>query len=217
MDSTPIKHKFVVVEGPIGVGKSTLARHLAAALGYSFIGDPEDTNPYLESFYRNPEQFALHTQLHFLLSRVAALSESATGAGESALVSDFFLDKDRLFAAATLDEQEFAMYERIQQHMAGNHRQPDLVIYLQAPVEILIKRIEKRGLRFEQRIDSRYLKRIVDQYESYFHQYDRSPLLVVNASEINIADNRLDFENLLQNIADISAGRHYLNPIAEPG
>jgi len=101
--------------------------------------------------------------------------------------------------------------------MAGNYRQPDLVIYLQAPVEILIKRIEKRGLRFEQRIDSRYLKRIVDQYESYFHQYDRSPLLVVNASEINIADNRQDFENLLQNIADISAGRHYLNPIAEPG
>ncbi len=221
MSEISIKHKFVVVEGPIGVGKSTLALRLSRKLGYRFLADTDAANPYLEKFYRNPRQYALHTQLHFMLSRIDALT-SGVGADErhlsladDGLVSDFFLDKDGLFAAETLDEQEFALYQRLLQRMGGALPYPDLVIYLQAPVEILIERIEKRGHKFEQRMDSSYLRRIVDRYESYFHQYDQSPLLVVNASEINLADNRQDFANLLQNIAEITAGRHYLNPIAE--
>jgi len=122
-------------------------------------------------------------------------------------VADFFLAKDRLFAATTLDEQEYHMYETLYRRLCENLPTPDLVIYLQAPVEILINRIEKRGLRFEQRMDSSYLQRIIDGYEAYFHHYDRSPLLVVNASAINLAENQQDYNNLLNNIAEISAGR----------
>lgn len=212
-----MRHKYIAVEGPIGVGKSTLASRLSASLGYAFLGEEAESNPYLESFYKHPAQFAFHAQTHFLLSRVETLSRlQASGAIENGVVADFFLDKDRLFASNTLDETEFELYERLFAGLVGQLQPPDLVIYLQAPPAILMRRIEKRGLRIEQHIDSSYLHKLADSYESYFHQYDDSPLLVVNAAEINIADNLLDYENLLNNIAEIGGGRHYLNPIAEP-
>ena len=211
----PIKHKFVSVEGPIGVGKTTLAKRLAQSVGFRFITDTEHENPYLEKFYRDPDHYSFHTQIDFLLSRIRALETLLATPDSPGFVADFFLAKDRLFAATTLDEQEYQMYETLYRRLCENLPSPDLVIYLQAPVEILINRIEKRGLRFEQRMDSSYLQRIIDGYEAYFHHYDRSPLLVVNASAINLAENQQDYDNLLNNIAEISAGRHYLNPIAE--
>jgi len=211
-----MKHKYIAVEGPIGVGKSTLATQLSRSLGYAFMGESAQANPYLESFYKHPAQFAFHAQVHFLLSRVETLTKLDQSNANTGVVADFILDKDRLFAANTLDDTEFAMYERLHQSCIGQLRTPDLVIYLQAPPAVLLQRITKRGLRFEQQIDSSYLQKLVDSYENYFHQYDASPLLVVNAAEINIADNPLDYENLLNNIADIGPGRHYLNPIAEP-
>lgn len=213
-----MKHKYIAVEGPIGVGKSTLASRLAESLGYSFLPEAVETNPYLERFYKHPAQFAFHTQVHFLLSRIESLSQvqpEQLSSTDTGVVSDFCFVKDRLFAANTLDDTEFAMYERLQASMV-QPALPDLVIYLQAPPAVLLNRISRRGLKFEQSIDSSYLQKLVDSYENYFHLYDQTPLLVVNAAQINIADNQKDFDNLLQNIAEIGAGRHYLNPIAEP-
>lgn len=214
-----MKHKYIAVEGPIGVGKSTLASRLAESFAYSFSSEAAMTNPYLERFYKHPAQFAFHAQVHFLQSRVETLSQLQPGqgaSGEKGVVTDFCIDKDRLFAANTLDDAEFSMYEHLHAALAIGLPQPDLVIYLQAPVSVLLNRIGKRGLKFEQNINSSYLQKLVDSYENYFHQYDQTPLLVVNAAEINIADNQVDYENLLQNIAEIGAGRHYLNPIAAP-
>lgn len=214
-----MKHKYIAVEGPIGVGKSTLATRLAESLGYSFVSESALSNPYLERFYKHPAQFAFHAQVHFLQSRVETLSQLQPGLparGEEGVVTDFCMDKDSLFAANTLDDTEFSMYERLHTSLVTGLQQPDLVIYLQAPVSVLLNRISKRGLKFEQNINSSYLQKLADSYENYFHQYDQTPLLVVNAAEINIAENLVDYENLLRNIAEIGPGRHYLNPIAAP-
>lgn len=208
-----MKHQFIAVEGPIGVGKTTLATRLARSLEMNFLSDTEGDNPYLEKFYKNPRQFAFHTQVHFLLSRVALLDEAVKQ--NRPIVSDFLLAKDHLFAELTLDDDEMWMYRQMLATQTTEGPRPDLVIYLQAPVEKLISRIEKRGLRFEQRIDSTYLQGVVDIYESFFHNFVETPLLVVNAAEINIAENQQDYDNLLQRITEIGPGRHYLNPIAE--
>ena len=208
-----MEHRFIAIEGPIGVGKTTLAKRLSESLGLDYVSDTDADNPYLERFYKQQKQFALHTQLHFLLTRLELLQQVAYA--ERPFVSDFILAKDRIFAELTLDDTELWMYSQVLERQQQVEPAPDLVIYLQAPVEILIKRIEKRGLRFEQRIDSNYLQKLIDSYESYFHNYVTTPLLVINASEINLADNEKDFQNLLSHIREISAGRHFLNPIAE--
>lgn len=210
------RHGFIAVEGPIGVGKTTLANKLAQSLGGRFVNDTEQENPYLETFYRNPASVALHTQLHFLLSRLALLEREKVGTAGNRHVVDFLTAKDRLFAEINLDENEWWMYRELHDRLDLAAAVPNLTIYLQAPVEILIQRIERRGLRFEQRIDSGYLQRVVDSYERFFHEYDESPLLIVNAQAINIADNSADFERLTRQIEEISAGRHYFNPVAEP-
>ncbi len=212
-----MKHRYIAVEGPIGVGKSTLASRLAESFGFSFVGESALNNPYLEKFYKHPAQFAFHAQVYFLQSRVETLSQLQhphTERQASGVVTDFCMDKDCLFAANTLDDTEFLMYERLQSSLVIDLPKPDLVIYLQAPVSVLLNRISKRGLKFEQNLNSSYLQKLVDSYENYFHQYDQTPLLVVNAAEINIAENQVDYQNLLQNIAEIGPGRHYLNPIA---
>lgn len=208
-----MKHRFIAVEGPIGVGKTTLATRLARSLEMDFLSDTEADNPYLERFYKNPRQHAFHAQSHFLLSRIALLNEAQKR--ERTFVSDFLLDKDRLFAELTLDDDEMWMYQQMHAAQTIKGPRPDLVIYLQAPVAKLISRIEKRGLRFEQRIDSTYLQGVVDIYETFFHNFVETPLLVVNASDINIAENQRDYDNLLTRITEIGPGRHYLNPIAE--
>lgn len=208
-----MKHRYIAIEGPIGVGKTTLAGRLAESLEFEYVSDTEGNNPYLERFYKQQRQYALHTQLHFLLTRVELLQ--GVNPLEKPFVTDFTIDKDRLFAELTLDDTELWMYTQVHGREQAVGPKPDLVIYLQAPVEILIKRIEKRGLRFEQRMDSSYLQKLVDSYETFFHNYVATPLLVINASEINLADNDRDYENLLRHIKEINAGRHFLNPIAE--
>ena len=205
-------HRFIAIEGPIGVGKTTLSRKLSDALDAEFFPDTDDVNPYLDSFYKTPELSALQTQLHFLASRLARLDEIARVSRSKACVSDFLVGKDRLFAELTLNESDWWIYEQLHNRLDLTATAPELTIYLQAPVEILIQRIERRGLRRERRIDSRYLARIVDSYERFFHEYDEAPLLIVNAESINIADNSADFERLQRQIADITAGRHYFNP-----
>ena len=208
-----MKHQFIAIEGPIGVGKSTLANILAREFQAELVRDTETVNPYLKQFYKDPQPVALHTQLHFLLSRLELLNSPAIARPTTPLVADFLLDKDKLFAELTLSEDEWWMYTRLFDRMTQDCVRPDLVIYLQAPLEKLIQRIERRGLRHEQRIDSHYLQQLITIYERYFHEYAESALLIVNASEINLADDEQDVSLLVERIKNLDGGRHYFNPL----
>ena len=209
-----MKHQFIAIEGPIGVGKSTLAGILATEFKADLVNDTERENPYLKKFYKDPQAVALHTQLHFLLSRLEVLNSPAVARPTNTMVADFLLDKDKLFAELTLNEDEWWMYTRLFDRMSADCVKPDLVIYLQAPLEKLIQRIERRGLRHEQSIDSHYLQQLISIYERYFHEYADSALLIVNASEINLADDKEDIAMLVEQIRNLDGGRHYFNPIA---
>jgi len=209
-----MKHQFIAIEGPIGVGKSTLAARLAEEFNADFVRDTETVNPYLKQFYKDPESVAFHTQLHFFVSRLEVLNNPAVAQATGPLVSDFLLDKDKLFAELTLNADEWWMYTRIFDQMSNACVKPDLVIYLQAPLEKLIQRIERRGLRHEQRIDSHYLQQLITLYERYFHEYSESSLLIVNASEINLADNPDDVQRLIEQVRNLDGGRHYFNPVS---
>ncbi len=211
-----MKKQFIAVEGPIGVGKSTLAALLADAGSAHYLRDTEKTNPYLEGFYRQGKSMALHTQMHFLMSRLQVLENPAVVKPVQAIVSDFMLEKDRLFAELTLDEQEWWMYSTVFDRLAADCPKPDFVVYLQAPLSRLIQRIESRGVPSEKRMDSHYLQQVIDQYEEYFHNYTSTPLLIVNAADINLVDNSADISGLLAQIASIEGGRHYFNPAVAP-
>jgi len=209
-----MKHQFIAIEGPIGVGKSTLANRLAEEFNADYVRDTETVNPYLKQFYKDPESVAFHTQLHFFVSRLEVLNNPAVTQASGPLVSDFLLDKDKLFAELTLNADEWWMYTRIFDQMSEACVKPDLVIYLQAPLEKLIQRIERRGLRHEQRIDSHYLQQLITLYERYFHEYSDASLLIVNASEINLADNPDDVKRLIEQVRNLDGGRHYFNPVS---
>ena len=213
MASSP---RYIAVEGPIGVGKTTLARRLAKSLRGQLILEDPAQNPFLDSFYRNPDVYSLPTQLHFLLSRREALRNLASsGSDESPWVSDFLFNKDKLFASLTLDDRQYALYLAIAEELAFDLVLPDLVVYLQAPVDILYDRIEKRGKSSEQAIASNYIVRLQRAYTELFHRYNETPVLIVNASEIDFASNDEDYVHLLQQIVSVKAGRHYFNPRTE--
>lgn len=206
---------YVVVEGPIGVGKTSLTEKLAQAFGSRALLERPEENPFLERFYLSREQFALPTQLYFLFQRVRQVQELKQGElFRPGCVADFLLEKDNLFARANLADDEYRLYEQIYSQMQIDTPVPDLVIYLQAPVEVLLERIERRGVDYEYRIDSGYLQTLVDAYTQFFYHYTVSPLLVVNAAEINFVDNRGDFEMLLKHIQTVRSGRHFFNPLS---
>lgn len=204
---------FVVVEGPIGVGKTTLARKLADSFGSDLLLEGANENPFLEKFYENPEVAALPTQLYFLLQRAKQLKEmKQSDMFNPVRVSDYLIDKDRLFAELTLDEDELDLYEQVYASLTLDVPQPDLVVYLQAPVEILLERIEKRGIAHERIIEAAYLERLCDSYIQFFYQYNSAPLLIVNAADIDFASNEEDYQMLLERIINNRSGRHYFNP-----
>ena len=207
-------HRFVVVEGPIGVGKTTLARKIAAAIGAESVLEQADENPFLERFYKNPRAGAFPTQLYFLFQRARQLQElRQQDMFAPVRVSDYMLDKDRLLARMTLDDEEYALYEQVYGRLSLDAPRPDLVVFLQAPVDVLMERIARRGIRYEKYIEREYLGKLIDAYTRYFHQYSASPLLIVNAATIDPVSDSRDFDELFDAIRRTHRGRHYFNPL----
>jgi deoxyguanosine kinase len=204
---------FIVVEGPIGVGKTSLARRLARSFGSELLLEGAEENPFLERFYKKPREAALPTQLFFLFQRARQMQElRQADMFRPVRVSDFLIEKDRLFAELTLEDDEFDLYEQVYDNMTMDAPQPDLVIYLQAPVEVLLNRISKRGLDYERNISAAYLQRLNDSYTRFFHQYSDAPLLIVNATELDFVNNTQDYEMLLERVKTVRSGRHFFNP-----
>ncbi len=217
LDIAPEKlPRFIAVEGCIGVGKTTLARNLANLFNYETLLEQAQENPFLERFYRDPKATALPTQLFFLFQRANQLQQlKQNDLFEPVRVADFLMDKDELFARVTLDQDEYAIYQQVFDKLTIDAPRPDLVIYLQAPVDVLVDRIRQRGIAAEQYITREYLSSLNDAYTEFFHFYDAAPLLIVNARDLNLANNRDHFTQLVNYILTIKSGRHYYNPIPE--
>ncbi len=205
--------RYIAVEGPIGVGKTSLAKRLAQTFNYDIVLEKPEENPFLERFYRNPKQHALSTQLFFLFQRAQQLQElKQDDLFEPVRVADFLIDKDRLFARQNLDPDEYALYDNVYQHLTLDAPVPDLVIYLQAPTHVLLSRINKRGIPAEQAIEAEYLDRLNAAYTEFFHYYNRSPLLIVNSTDIDLVANNHDYQQLVDRILESPQGVHYFNP-----
>jgi deoxyadenosine/deoxycytidine kinase len=208
------EHQFIVVEGPIGVGKTSLARRLAESLSAEPVLEDAAQNPFLERFYKNPRAGALPAQLYFLFQRCQQLGAlKQQDLFTRVRVADYLLEKDRLFARVTLDDAEFALYEQIYAKLDVQAPKPDLVVYLQAPVDVLLERISRRGIGYEQYIERDYLVRLNEAYARFFHEFAGAPLLIVNAAAIDPINNPSDYEELLAAIRRMKRGRLYYNPM----
>ncbi len=205
--------RYIAVEGPIGVGKTTLSRNLASLFNYDLLLEQPQDNPFLERFYQNPKSVALQTQLFFLFQRAGQIQQlRQDDLFRQARVADFMIEKDQLFAQVTLDDDELAIYQQVYEKLTLDAPRPDLVIYLQAPQDVLQARVKQRGVGYEQSISDEYLQVLNEAYTEFFHYYDAAPLLIVNAQDLNLADNREHFKQLVEYIVTIKSGRHYYNP-----
>lgn len=210
LDSLP---GYIAIEGPIGAGKTTLTRRLAETLGYELLLEQPENNPFLPRFYQEARSVALQTQLHFLFQRAEQLHElRQQDMFRPNRVADFILEKDPLFAEVTLDPDELRLYHKVLDQLAIDVPTPDLVIYLQASTDVLIERIQRRGTGFEQKIDPDYLTVINDAYTRFFHYYEKAPLLIINASDIDLVNSEDDYRSLVNFMLRIRQGRHYYNP-----
>jgi deoxyadenosine/deoxycytidine kinase len=206
------KYRYIVVEGPIGVGKTSLTQRLAARTGAQTLLEKPQDNPFLERFYQDAERYALPTQLFFLFQRINEVRDLAQmNLFSSRTVADYLFDKDTLFARLTLSEEEFKLYQAIYQSVALQAPTPDLVIYLQASTAALIERVQRRGLRYERTISDAYLTSLANSYGEFFHHYDAAPLLVVNSDNLNFVDNDEDFELLLERIQNMRGAREFFS------
>ncbi len=213
-----VSHRYVVVEGAIGVGKTSLTRKLATTLGAQPVLEQADENPFLERFYRNPRVGALPAQLYFLFQRAQQQAQlKQQDLFGSVRVADYLLAKDDLFARMTLDDEEYGLYRQVHERLAIDPPRPDLVVYLQAPVDVLLDRIARRGIAVESLIDRSYLTRLNEAYARFFHAYDESPLLIVNAANIDPINNDADYDELLGQIGRTVRGRLYYNPLRHKG
>jgi len=207
--------RYIAVEGPIGVGKTALARRLAASLGADLVLEEVEENPFLERFYRDGRSAALPAQMFFLFARARQLETlRQSDLFTDTRVADYVFAKDQLFAELNLDSDELSLYNQVVENLAVDAPVPDLVIYLQASVDALLERIERRGIVYERGIERRYLERICDAYARFFHEYHEGPLLIVNASQIDPVNNDADYEQLFKQIEGTTGGRHFFNPVS---
>ena len=205
--------RYIAIEGPIGVGKTSLTKRLAKSFNYELLLEKSDENPFLERFYQNPKKHALSTQLFFLFQRAQQIQQlKQDDMFQPVRVADFLIEKDQLFAQQTLDPDEYALYLNVYNHLTINAPTPNLVIYLQAPTKVLLNRIEKRGILSEQFIELGYLENLSHAYTEFFHYYDKSPLLIINSTEIDLINNEKDYNQLVDYIVSHPTGTNYFNP-----
>lgn len=206
------KYHYIVVEGPIGAGKTSLATRLADRFRTRLLLENADANPFLPNFYKDPTRYALPTQLFFLFQRADQIKDlSQRELFATPTVADFLLAKDALFARLNLDDHEFALYQQIYQHIQPSSSTPDLVIYLQAPAEVLLERVRKRNTAYERGISAEYLERLAASYSEFFYSYSASPLLIVNSENLNFVEDDAHFDILIERIAAMRGGREFFN------
>jgi deoxyadenosine/deoxycytidine kinase len=204
--------RYVVVEGPIGAGKTSLARQLAEHVDADMLLEQPEDNPFLPRFYDDMARFALPTQLTFLFQRADQLRELAQlDMFRRPTVADFLLDKDPLFARLNLNDDEYALYDKVYRHLKPQTPTPDLVVYLQAPVDTLLARVKMRGVHFEQAMPDEYLARLADAYARFFYQYDEAPLLIINSERLNFVDDPAHFKMLLARVQGMRGRREFFN------
>ena len=207
--------RYIVIEGPIGVGKTSLARKLAESLSADLLLEEVYENPFLERFYRDGQSAALPAQMYFLFARARQIEDlRQADMFANVRVSDYLFAKDQLFAELNLSVDELKLYEQVAETLNVAAPVPDLVIYLQSSVDALLERIARRGVGFERAIDRHYLEKVTDAYARFFHGYNEGPLLIVNASQIDPINNEADYEQLFQQIERTTGGRHFFNPVA---
>ena len=206
------RFRYLVVEGPIGAGKTSLARRLGEQLGADLLLEQPAENPFLARFYQDMPRYALPTQLFFLFQRAKQIEPLAqTDMFRSPTVSDFLLDKDSLFARITLTGDEFALYQRIYEALRPHAPAPDLVVYLQAQPDILVDRVRRRAALFERGISEEYLALLAESYTRFFYHYDASPVLIVNSENLNFVERDADFELLVERIRGMKSRREFFN------
>jgi len=209
--------KYIAVDGPIGAGKSSLARILAADLGAKMVLEDPDANPFLSLFYENPEQYAFQTQIFFLLSRYRQQKELLQrDLFEGQVVCDYLFAKDLLFAQMNLSDEEFQLYLQIYKLLDQKLPKPDVTIFLQATPEVLFKRIDKREKGYEANIDPEYVANVSQNYSQFFFQYQDTPLLVVNVSDLDFVNQKLDYQMLkeeIEHLIETGKQKHYVTII----
>ena len=205
--------RYIAIEGPIGVGKTALARRLSDSLAADLVLEEVEENPFLERFYRDGRSAALPAQMFFLFARARQIEQMRqSDLFSSVRISDYLFTRDRLFAELNLDSEELKLYEKIADNLAVEAPVPDLVIYLQASVDAIMQRLVRRNLPYDRFIERAYLERLTEAYSRFFHNYDDGPLLIVNASTIDPVNNDADYEQLFQQIERTTGGRHFFNP-----
>lgn len=209
------KSQYVAIEGPIGVGKSSLVELLAKELGGRTLLEAVDDNPFLPRFYSDIKKYAFQTQLFFLLSRYQQQKEMfQQDLFKTSVVADYLFAKDRIFAYLNLDENELCLYEQVYRLLDTRIPKPDLVIYLQASTGVLLERIAGRGIDYEKHVREDYLEKLVDAYNRYFFYYSDTPLLVVNTTDIDFVNNPADLASLVKEIRSIKGGSQHYIPVA---
>ena len=207
--------RYIAIEGPIGVGKTALARRLAETLGAELVLEEIDENPFLERFYRDGRSAALPAQMFFLFARARQIEElRQSDLFATTRISDYLFTRDRLFAELNLDVEELKLYDQIVANLKVEAPVPALAFYLKAPVDALMQRLARRDGHYDRYVDRPYLERLTDAYARFFHEYDDGPLLIVNASAIDPVNNEADFQQLFQQIERTTGGRHFFNPVA---